>query len=236
MSAADLGAQDAGDLRAVDRPHDLPAASGDVRLEQQAVEVDALVAQRVAFVHADHGGGSPVTSSTCRRTPARPSGSCRSKASIPYPMRPRLFVQPDQDTPRTPPTRDTPAPATGRRCTGTGRRARRPARCRRPAGATSRWPGEVAATALAGHDDAATGRSPVCRVGRHPAHARDAVVESGREGRHLGAEEGEDAVAEVDHDHRDAERGDDASPGPVHAVEGRTRWPYLLRGCSTRTP
>src|SRR5690348_17874712 len=37
----------------MDRPHQLAAACGHAILYQQAIEVDAFVAQRIAFVHAD---------------------------------------------------------------------------------------------------------------------------------------------------------------------------------------
>ncbi len=39
----------------MDRAHRLSAAGRDACPQQQSVEVDALVAQRVALVHADHG-------------------------------------------------------------------------------------------------------------------------------------------------------------------------------------
>src|ERR1700683_5156251 len=57
--AADLRAGDAEDLRAVHGAHDLAAAGRHAGGEEQPVEVDPLVAQRVAFVDADDGGREP---------------------------------------------------------------------------------------------------------------------------------------------------------------------------------
>src|SRR5438105_385069 len=51
--AADVGAHHGEDLGAVDRAHDLAAPGGDAGAQQQPVEVDALVAERVALIDAD---------------------------------------------------------------------------------------------------------------------------------------------------------------------------------------
>ena len=54
--AADVGTGDGEDFGTVDGAHHLPTAGRDTRLQQESIEVDALVAQRIAFVDADHRG------------------------------------------------------------------------------------------------------------------------------------------------------------------------------------
>src|SRR5215204_4883552 len=53
---ADVRAGDREDLGAVDRAHHLATARPDPGPQEQPVELDPLVAQRVALVDADDGG------------------------------------------------------------------------------------------------------------------------------------------------------------------------------------
>ena len=57
--AGDVGAHEREQLGAVDGAHGLPAARVDPGPKQQAVELDALVPQGVALVHADDGRDQP---------------------------------------------------------------------------------------------------------------------------------------------------------------------------------
>ena len=95
---------------------------------------------------------------------------------------------------------------------------------------------QVPATALAGDHDVAGVDAQLGGAGRRRSCRPDTQsFEPGRERRHLGRRRRRHAVAEVDHRHGHALGGDDAAPGPVHAVEARHRWPCRRRGCSTRT-
>jgi hypothetical protein len=82
---------------------------------------------------------------------------------------------------------------------------------------------QVPAAALARDDDAPGVDAQARRVLVQPADARHAVVQARGERRHLRRRRGRERVAEVDHRHRDALRGDDPAPGAVHAVEARHR-------------
>ena len=53
----DPWAADREDLAAMQRSHDLATTGLDPRLVEQSVELDALVAQRITLVHADHRCG-----------------------------------------------------------------------------------------------------------------------------------------------------------------------------------
>ena len=64
-------------------------------------------------------------------------------------------------------------------------------------------------------------RSPACS--RDPFQPGHAVVQPGRERRHLGCRRGHQRVAEVDHRDRHSLRGDHPTPRPVHAVEAGHR-------------
>ena len=81
--AADVGAGHREDLGAVDRAHHLAAAGRDAGAQEQTVELDALVAERVALVDADDRGHEARARRPRWRTPGHASGFRGSNASMP---------------------------------------------------------------------------------------------------------------------------------------------------------
>ena len=57
--AADVGTGDWEDFGGVDGSHGLATAGCDTSFQQESIEVDALVSQRIAFVDTDHRGRQP---------------------------------------------------------------------------------------------------------------------------------------------------------------------------------
>jgi hypothetical protein len=81
---------------------------------------------------------------------------------------------------------------------------------------------QVAAAAFAGDDDARRIDAEAICVGMHPLQARNTVVQAGGKRSHFRRGRGVYRIAEINHCHRDAARGDHPTPGLVVALVAGT--------------
>ena len=218
VSRADVGARDGEDLGTVHRPHHLTAAGGDPGCEQQAVEVDPFVAQRVTLVDVDHcrWEAGHVVHAGERRPRQRvalverlnPVG--HGAAVVVEVQEDALVLHGGRASRRRPLPGDE-----GAEGIEALDQSQIPVAVELEAGGQ----GEVPAATLAGDDDPRRIDSQLGGVGGGPAQARHAVVEARRERSNLRRGRCDQAIAKVDHHHRDAVGRDVLPPAPVHPVE-----------------
>src|SRR5271166_4542127 len=215
--AAYLGASDGEDFGAVHRAHDLPAPGRNTGAQKEPVEIDALIAQRIALVDADDRWRKPLNVLlSCEGWPGQ--RVVPGEGLDPVPDGAAVVMQVEQD-----PVVFRRGGALRRRpLTGDVRAQRVQARDKAELTVLLEFETgserQVAAAALARDDDAGSVDVEVPGVGGDPLQPRQAVVETGWERGHLGYGRGHHRVAEVDHHHCNAVGRDDLAPAAVHAV------------------
>ena len=201
-------------------PHHLPALRGHAGAQQQPVELDALVAQWVTLVHADHGGHQSGHVALRReRWPRQRILVLERLDAVAH--RAPVVVQVDHDPVvlgrrREPVLRPAPRDVGTHRVQASDQREIPVAQELEPGGQR-----EVPSPALSGHDHPRRVDTEVTGVRVQPLQARHAVVEPRRERRDLRRRRRHEAVPEVDHHDRHAAVRDQAAPRLVHAVEAR---------------